>query len=167
MKSINNIIVILVVSFGLYHLMSYQYDKGYYKKAYSKLSISEQYKQLECLTQNIYYEASGEDLAGKIAVAQVTLNRVESKLYPDTICKVVYQSSQFSWVKDKPKRLTNINKQVYNDSREVAKKVLLEGERLDSVGNSLYYHADYVNPVWAKSFIRVAKIGHHIFYERG
>lgn len=174
MYKIINIIVLIVVIFGIKSLFQYQYGKDTYKQTFSELSVKEQYDQLECLSQNIYFESASESLAGKIAVAQITINRVESKknirnsIFKDTICKVVYQDSQFSWVKNKPKRLVNINKRVYNDSREVAKKVLFEGERIASLDkpNVLYYHAEYVKPSWANEFKFVAKIGKHLYYER-
>jgi spore germination cell wall hydrolase CwlJ-like protein len=55
-----------------------------------------------------------------------------------------------------------INNAAYTESMVVAKKVLLEGFKLDSLKNAMYYHADYVNPGWGKE--KVAKIGRHIFY---
>jgi spore germination cell wall hydrolase CwlJ-like protein len=69
---------------------------------------------------------------------------------------------QFSWYCDAVHRARPINNAAYKESYEVAKKVMLEGFRLDGVKNALYYHADYVNPNWKHQ--RVAKIGTHIFY---
>jgi len=127
-------------------------------------------RQLRCLTQNIYWEAASEPFEGKVAVAQVTLNRAASGQFPNDICAVVYQKNviyskvvcQFSWYCDGTHRVRPVYQPLYNESAEVAKKVLLEGFRLPSIKNAMYYHADYVKPGWGK--IPIAKIGHHIFY---
>ena len=127
-------------------------------------------RQLRCLTQNIYWEAASEPFEGKVAVAQVTLNRVASGNVPGDICGVVYQKNivyskvvcQFSWYCDGTHRVKPVYQPLYNESAEVAKKVLLEGFRLPSLKNAMYYHADYVQPGWGKK--PIAKIGHHVFY---
>ena len=69
---------------------------------------------------------------------------------------------QFSWYCDSVAKARPINNASYKESYEVAKKVLLEGFRLDGVKSALYYHADYINPNW--KYHKVAKIGNHIFY---
>jgi len=127
-------------------------------------------KQLDCLARNIYHEAGYEPFEGKVAVAQVTINRAESGQFPSDICQVVYQKNvvyekvlcQFSWYCEGPSAKKPMNGPVYTESMEVAKKVLLEGFRLPSVKNALYFHGDYINPKWGKQ--PVAKIGRHIFY---
>lgn len=127
-------------------------------------------KQLDCLARNIYHEAGHEPFEGKVAVAQVTINRAESGQFPSDICQVVYQKNivyekvlcQFSWYCDSASLKKPMNGPVYTEAMEVAKKVLLEGFRLDSVKQALYYHADYINPKWGKQ--PITKIGHHIFY---
>jgi len=128
-------------------------------------------KQLDCLARNIYHEAGYEPFEGKVAVAQVTINRAESGQFPSDICQVVYQKNivyekvlcQFSWYCDSASLKKPMNGPVYIESMEVAKKVLLEGFRIDSVKKALYYHADYVNPQWGRE--KVAKVGRHIFYK--
>ena len=128
-------------------------------------------RQLDCLARNIYHEAGGEPFEGKVAVAQVTLNRVESGQFPSDVCKVVYQKNvvyekvlcQFSWYCEQASLKKPMNGPVYTESMEVAKKVLLEGFRLPSVKDALYFHGDYINPGWKRE--RVAKIGRHIFYK--
>jgi len=127
-------------------------------------------QQLDCLARNIYHEAGGEPFEGKVAVAQVTINRAESGQFPSDICQVVYQKNvvyervlcQFSWYCSGPSVKKPMNGPIYTESMEVAKKVLLEGFRLPSIKNALYFHSDYVNPKWGKQ--PVAKIGRHIFY---
>ena len=70
---------------------------------------------------------------------------------------------QFSWACDRDSLNRPLNKEAYNESMEVAKKVLLEGFRLPSLQHALYYHADYIDPGWKKE--KITKIGHHIFYK--
>ena len=127
--------------------------------------------QLDCLARNIYHEAGYEPFEGKVAVAQVTINRAESGKFPSDICQVVYQKNivyekvlcQFSWYCEQASLKKPMNGPVYTESMEVAKKVLLEGFRLPSVKEALYFHGDYINPGWKRE--RVAKVGRHIFYK--
>jgi spore germination cell wall hydrolase CwlJ-like protein len=128
-------------------------------------------RQLDCLAKNIYHEAASEPFEGKVAVAQVTMNRVASGKFPNDVCGVVYQKNvfmekvvcQFSWYCQNSGKAIIKNAAAYNESYEVAKKVLLEGFRLDNMKKAMYYHADYVNPGWGKPV--VGKIGRHIFYK--
>jgi spore germination cell wall hydrolase CwlJ-like protein len=134
------------------------------------ISAADRARQLDCLTRNIYWESATEPFEGKVAVAQVTINRVESGRFAPDICGVVYQKNvvydrvicQFSWNCDGSSKIRPIYPAHWKESEEVAKKVLLEGFRLPSVKNALYFHADYVNPRWGKP--QVAKFGRHIFY---
>lgn len=128
-------------------------------------------KQLECLARNIYFEAAKESFEGKVAVAQVTLNRAESGLFPSDVCKVVYQKNvfmekvvcQFSWYCETNAKTKPLHPEIYDECYSVAKKVLLEGFRLDILNDALYYHATYVSPGWKKQ--KITKIGNHIFYK--
>jgi N-acetylmuramoyl-L-alanine amidase len=136
------------------------------------VTVAERERQLSCLAQNIYHEAGYEPFEGKVAVAQVTLNRAASGDFPSDICAVVYQKSviyskvicQFSWYCEQPSRMKPINNAAFAESMAVAKKVLLEGFKLDGLKNAIYYHADYVNPQWGKE--KIAQIGRHIFYSQ-
>ena len=135
------------------------------------VSIKTREKQLECLAMNIYREAGYEPFEGKVAVAQVTMNRVASGKFGNDVCGVVYQKSvvmekvvcQFSWACDHVHKTRPVNKEAYNESYEVAKKVLLEGFRLSILKDALYYHATYVNPRWPLE--KIGKIGQHVFYK--
>ena len=137
------------------------------------MSAEEVEKNLNCLALNVYREAGHEPFEGKVAIAQVTLNRVESGEFPKEICAVVYQKGknpftdkivcQFSWYCDARHRNRPVNEEAYDESYRVAKMVFLEGFRLESIEKALYYHADYVNPNWRLK--RITKIGNHIFYE--
>lgn len=128
-------------------------------------------RQLACLAKNIYYEAGNQPFEGKVAVAQVTLNRTESGQYPEDICQTIYQKNivyekvlcQFSWVCDRALLTRPMHNANYNESMEVAKKVLLEGFRLPSLKDAMYFHGDYINPGWKRE--KIAKIGNHIFYK--
>jgi spore germination cell wall hydrolase CwlJ-like protein len=134
------------------------------------VTAAEKTRQLECLTRNIYWEAASEPFEGKVAVAQVTLNRMQSGKFADSVCGVVYQKNvfyervvcQFSWYCEGNHKVKAIHKPMWLESEEVAKKVLLEGFRLPSLQKALYYHADYVNPGW--NHPKIEKIGRHIFY---
>ena len=134
------------------------------------VSAEEKLKQLDCLTRNIYWEAASEPFEGKVAVAQVTLNRVESGRFAPTVCGVVYQKNvfyekvvcQFSWLCEGTHKTRAVYQPMWQESELVAKKVLLENFRLPSMKNALYYHATYVNPNWRKP--RIEQIGNHIFY---
>ena len=135
------------------------------------VTIREREKQLDCLAKNIYHEAGGESFEGKVAVAQVTMNRSESGRFPKDVCGVVYQKNvfyekvvcQFSWYCEIGGKAIIKNQAVYDESYAVAKKVLLEGFRLDIMKKAMYYHADYVNPGWKQE--KIGKIGRHIFYK--
>ena len=132
-----------------------------------------QLEETLCLALNIYHEGRGEPELGKYAIATVTLNRVESDNYPDSVCKVVYQKSYnedlkryiggFSWtqdsISDKP-----TEKRAWNDAFAIAKNAYHEGQRSEEVLNALFYHADYVQPYWIKNKTPVKVIGNHIFY---
>lgn len=134
------------------------------------VSAADKTRELECLTRNIYWEAASEPFEGKVAVAQVTLNRVESGRFANSVCGVVTQKNviyekvicQFSWYCEGNYKVRPIHKPMWRESEEVAKKVYLEGFRLPSMTNAIYYHADYVRPNWNKP--RIGEIGRHIFY---
>jgi spore germination cell wall hydrolase CwlJ-like protein len=127
-------------------------------------------KQLDCLAINIYREAGNEPFEGKVAVAQVTLNRVEHAKFPDSVCGVVYEKNrlmervvcQFSWYCDSTHRNRPIHQKAYAESYEVAKQVLLEGFRLPSLSDAIFYHADYIAPNWP--YQKITKVGTHVFY---
>jgi len=134
------------------------------------VTIKTRERQLDCMAMNIYREAGYESFEGKVAVAQVTMNRVKDGRFGDDVCGVIYKKNvvmdkvvcQFSWACDSAAKTRPINNSAYAESYEVAKKVLLEGFKLDILKNALYYHANYVNPKW--SLDKIGQIGNHIFY---
>ena len=135
------------------------------------VSIRTRERQLDCMAMNIYREAGYEPFEGKVAVAQVTMNRVASGKFGNDVCGVVYQKNvimekvvcQFSWACDQAARTKPINNAAYTESYEVAKKVLLEGFKLSILKDALYYHANYINPKWPLE--KIGAIGNHIFYK--
>ena len=127
-------------------------------------------KQLNCLATAIYFEARGETYRGQVAVAQVVLNRVAHKLYPSTICGVVFQNQhrrnacQFSFACDGiPERVTE--RKAWQQAEEIARATASGTLYLTEVGNSTHYHATYVYPHWAPRMTKVTRIGLHVFYQ--
>lgn len=131
-------------------------------------------KEIECLAENIYFEAGHESNTGKVAVAMVTLNRLASGNYAGNVCDVVYQRikfedrtvCQFSWtcqVKEMANRMTIRHTPLYNEIREISVRVYMNYGKIEDVTKgATYYHADYVNPGW--NLPKTTKIGRHIFY---
>ena len=117
-----------------------------------------------CVSEAVYFEARGEDKEGRIWVASVILNRVESDRFPDTECGVVRQSEQFSYldVLDEP---VIQDKEVYGKIQREVQAVKLSRKKFDISNGALYYHNESVYPDWApkKDYIRV--VGNHYFYK--
>lgn len=173
------LIKILLVSLGLalvgwigYKAVMYKLDPSkQLVMANTAVTAEVRNKQLDCLARNIYYEAGGEPFEGKVAVAQVTINRANSGQFPSDICKVVYQKNvvyekvlcQFSWYCENASSVTPKNAKVFQESEIVARQVLLENFRLPSLKHALYFHGAQINPKWDKE--RVGQIGNHIFYK--
>jgi spore germination cell wall hydrolase CwlJ-like protein len=135
---------------------------------YSQLTPAAK-KQVDCLAENIYYEAGHEPEDGKKAVAFVTLNRTQDPRYPKDICSVVKQkvnsTCQFTWYCEGKTAIRNYY--AYEEAKRVAVFMYANYERLrDITSGALFYHADYVNPRWKLE--KTVVIGRHIFYkERG
>ena len=132
-----------------------------------------------CLAKNIYFEAGNQPLAGKVAVAQVVKNRVESRDFPDTYCGVIYDvkqwrtswrgnqvpvlgQCQFSWFcdgkSDEPK-----DSKTWIESYQIANNFMM-APTWDLTEGALWYHADYIYPYWAEHLNETVKINNHIFY---
>jgi N-acetylmuramoyl-L-alanine amidase len=117
--------------------------------------------ELLCLAKNIYYEARGEPMHGKIAVAQVTLNRVTHRTeFQSSICGVVYAKDQFSWTRERHKEPRG---EAWLEAKELAKAVVQGTAHLPQF-KALYFHNLTVKPHWRKTKELVARIGNHIFY---
>ena len=137
---------------------------------------------VECLALNMYHEARGQGTAGELAVTTVVMNRVNDSRFPNTICGVVKQGPtrpswkdpkilfpikhkcQFSWYcdgkSDKPR-----DEKTYEKMKDFADTILSNKLLyLDITDGATHYHADYVNPSWAKTKTKTVEIQDHIFY---
>ncbi len=129
-------------------------------------------REIACLALNVYFEARGEPLAGQYAVAEVTMNRVASPHYPDTVCEVVYQKNfdplrgryvgAFSWT-DLEQRPVPQGEQ-WRLAQTIAEEVYTGRYTPQLAQGVLHYHATNVRPSWSHAKERVARIGRHVFY---
>jgi len=126
-------------------------------------------REKRCLAEAVYFEARSEPEAGQAAVAQVVLNRVQSGLYPSSVCGVVFQNRhhykacQFSFAcEGRSLRITE--RESWERAVRVADEVMAGRTYISDVGRSTHYHANYVKPRWARSLTRMDVIGRHIFY---
>ncbi len=126
-------------------------------------------RETRCLAEAVYFEARSEPDAGQAAVAQVVLNRVQSGLYPASVCGVVYQNRhryrgcQFSFAcEGRSLRITEGD--AWEQAVRVAKEVMVGRTYISDVGRSTHYHANYVHPRWARALRKMDVIGRHIFY---
>jgi len=136
-----------------------------------------------CMALNIYHESRSENMAGKFAVADVVLNRVNDRRYPNTICAVVKQAKlsewwleqgrevpvrnacQFSWycdgLKDDP-----TDSDAWRDAVLITYQIMNNDMYRGITEGSTHYHADYINPHWADSLHLIGRVGSHIFYRQ-
>lgn len=127
-------------------------------------------EQVFCLAQNAFWEARNQSEEGRLAVAFVTMNRVKSHSFPDTICEVVWQRKQFSWTHDgKSDRIPPVR--VQDGTWERTVRVVLRALSPytdDPTNGALFYHAGYVEPPWTQDIgmSAVLTIGDHTFYRR-
>jgi len=129
-----------------------------------RLAVSD--KEIQCLAKNIFHEASVEDRVGKIAVGQVTLNRMKTGRWGNSLCEVVYAKAQFSWTKSKKLVKSEPKGRLWREAVAAAYEVIYWGERVKGLENSGFYHTDYIAlPKWADDKKVVKQIGQHIFYE--
>lgn len=132
--------------------------------------VSDLDKQAQCLATAIYHEARGESLKGQFAVAEVILNRVQSRKFPNSVCGVVYQGvvagriggCQFSFACDG--RSENMpNRRAADLARRIS-YVMAQGAHRGLTGGAQYFHTTAVNPSWASRFKQTTQIGAHLFY---
>lgn len=139
--------------------------------SFAKSPSDKKKRELYCLAQNIYFEAQGEPAGGQLAVALVTMHRVKSHRFPNSICGVVWQHRQFSWThdgkSDRPR-----DRRAWGRARQIAKFIyekywkLPEVSRiaLDITNGALHYYAPgLANPYWAKVKVITREIGGHVF----
>ena len=116
--------------------------------------------ELRCLAGAVYFESRGESLAGQLAVAHVVINRAKSGRFPKSLCGVVHQPSQFSFVRG-GKMPAIRNAAQWNNAVAIA-QIARDGSWKTQAPGALFFHARYVSPGWRKT--RVASIDNHIFY---
>jgi spore germination cell wall hydrolase CwlJ-like protein len=165
--------LLLVFAFILLSVIFLQPSTKKYVENSLTVSVGPEFnRELNCLAENVYYEAGNESYEGKLAVAQVTINRTNSSKFPASICEVVKQRNvingsivcQFSWACNKLDTSVR-NKYEWDEAALVARKALTEPFVHDTMykNNALYYHASYINPGW--NLTRITSIGKHIFYK--
>lgn len=139
--------------------------------AIADVEIGERDETWRCLTEALYFEARGETVIGQVAVAEVILNRVDSRDYPDSVCGVIGQGvgsgagCQFSYKCDgRSDRMAN--RALAEDLGRVA-RVMLDGKPRILTGKATHYHTVDVNPRWARTLVKTARIGDHLFYRKG
>lgn len=136
------------------------------------IQSSQNARQIQCLALNIYHEARGEPVDGQYAVAQVTMNRVASRHYPDSVCGVVFQKrwdslrnryvSAFSWTEIDPEPPDN--SPAWTGAHSIATEIFTGARIFDQVEGALFYHARHIRPSWSRKKKTITKIGRHIFY---
>ena len=136
-----------------------------------RASPLESARQLDCMTQAVYFEARGETPRGQAAVAQVVMNRVANPSFPKTVCGVVFQGAaqsavhhgcQFSFACDGSMR-HGLETEAWDRARQVAERAL-SGAVLADIGSATHYHTTSVRPDWGPQMLRVAQVGLHVFY---
>ena len=143
------------------------------------LAASDENGERYCLAQNIYFESANQPFAGRVAVANVAVNRSNDAQFPSTICDVVYQAKlrenwkgnmvpirnqcQFSWYCD-GKSDEPTDSTTWMESLHIA-DLVISGKMPDITSGSLWYHADFVSPYWAPYLTEVVTIDNHIFYK--
>jgi spore germination cell wall hydrolase CwlJ-like protein len=117
--------------------------------------------EVVCMAQNIYHEARGETLEGQRAVAHVTLNRLHSAAYPDTICEVVYQPDQFSWTRRAQAEPSE--PAAYETAVVIALGAITGLSKDPTHGATHYFDHTTVTPGWSRAFRTTRVIGGHTF----
>lgn len=129
--------------------------------------------EYRCLLRAVWHESRGESFEGKLWTAKTILNRTRSEKFPQSVCRVVYQSKQFSFTHQLPmsKQLvrpkTAIEKQTFNEV-ELASFISIWSDRLgiDFTNNSKWYHTTKVKPMWRHRLKVTKVVGNHIFYKQ-
>lgn len=117
---------------------------------------------LICLSLNVYWEARNQPVAGQLAVAQVTMNRVHDRRFPNNVCEVVYDHKQFTWYWDGKSDIPKEEK-AWQTAMLVA-SAAMDGSGHSALRGVTHYHAIYSQPYWKDYMTRVAVIGDHVFY---
>lgn len=125
--------------------------------------ILAQQRDLVCLAMNIYHEGRGESARGQAAIAAVTMNRLRSARYPNSVCEVVWQPKQFSWTRVAARHHIIDDAQAWRRALNIA-ELFLGGAQLALVSEATHYHTVDVQPFWSKNIPALVMIGKHVFY---
>jgi len=119
--------------------------------------------EYECMVRNLHHEARGENSKGMVAVANVVMNRANHPNFPQTVCGVIYERFQFSWVgKVKPVVVSRAD----DTAKLIAYEAVVNKTLKDNTGGALFFHATYSRFTWNTSKVIVTrKVGDHIFYK--
>jgi len=117
--------------------------------------------EIDCLASAIYFEARSETLAGQLAVGRVIVTRAASGRFPASYCGVVYQPSQFSFVRSKAMPPINRESHLWQQAVKIA-LIADSGSWKSPVEGAMFFHAARVSPSWAK--VRMARVDNHVFY---
>jgi N-acetylmuramoyl-L-alanine amidase len=117
--------------------------------------------ELACLAGAIYFEAKGESLAGQLAVGRVIIARSKSGRFPASYCGVVFQRSQFSFVRGRSMPAINKSGRAWSEAARIA-RIAHEGSWKSPVEGALFFHATHVSPRWRLT--RLARVDNHVFY---
>ncbi|MBV8685527.1 MAG: cell wall hydrolase [Alphaproteobacteria bacterium] len=120
-------------------------------------------REQDCLANAVYFESRGEPVEGQLAVAQVVLNRAASGRYPTSLCAVITQKAQFSFIRHGRFPAADKGSEAWRKAVAVA-KIAREKLAPSVPDDVLWYHATYVAPSWGKRLNRTTQIGLHIFY---
>ena len=142
---------------------------GFDVEALDMMPLDKGGEEWACLTEALYFEARGESLKGQLAVAEVILNRVDHRKYPDTVCGVITQGAekrhrcQFSFKCDgRPEKFSE--KDAYERVGKIA-QMMLDGRERALTDGATHYHTVHVSPGWSRRLNKTAKIGVHLFYK--
>lgn len=115
-----------------------------------------------CLATAVFYEARSESLEGQLAVARVIINRSHSPRFANSLCAVILQPKQFSFVRGGRLPAPKTRRPAWKTAVAIARIAQNNGWESEAEG-ALYFHARYVAPAWRKR-AKLAVIDNHIFY---
>jgi spore germination cell wall hydrolase CwlJ-like protein len=161
LKTANLIKLTLTAFLCVFHVSAYAAD--FDNTGGFDFTVNSPGQELGCLAMNIYFEGRGESARGRAAIASVTMNRVQSKRYPNTICEVVWQRKQFSWTTISPRHHVINDTKAWSQALLVA-KLFVNGAQISLVGDATHYHSVSVQPSWQDASKLVALVGDHYFY---
>ena len=164
-----SIIATAILSLSLGYSTAVSASPDGYHWSDNPLPLESPDKATRCLALNIYHESRGEGTQGWLAVAFVTMNRVNDPRFPDDICSVVYEDKQFSWthdgISDDPDVSSYPDKKAWQYILQFTKGFLENRDHIeDPTNGSLYYHRHDVKPSWRDNYDVAVVIGEHVFY---